>query len=568
MASYLCVKMNSSATKSYNIKSSANKPYLRVDTGFIPLTTATATGPKLMVRAGGVNYRLADFITTTTAITTGTSYLTSAKTTSTSYVTGSRASTSGTGYQTRMSTSATTYYTRMSTSATTYATRASTSKTDYAYKTNTTNTIYSGRFFQKANGQTSASTSVANITGKTYVGTNTYVSKQGLVYNTSISHSQSNTYTRESSTSTTYRRTYSTRSTYTTISITNSIYRKLQYIYNNQYFNTRGNASNSVYFTVNGTSFSTSLRDTGDHDTTNSYVILEDKTAYTSSILNIGSFTAMTNSIRLGQSLSTNYRIEFKSLYSTSANNNLNFDLQINYKGSVYDTRSASYVTSAASHNYENIPTNWGTYISTGLNGNIVRNTTYTTSYAIDGVRATQYYNTANSITYALSEQIFKFKNYNLTSISNNFYRGNALMNFHGLYSTSTIASTFALYDNNTWSYYSTATCSKVTSSIRYSIASVKYGITTYGYTHSSTSYQTNRSVTNTIYSTRSSTSNTGYKTRSSTSATSYLTRSSTSNTTYATRSSQYTSNTSYLTQSETYETSYITASTETTMEG
>lgn len=145
MASYLCVKMNSSATKSYNIKSSANKPYLRVDTGFIPLTTATATGPKLMVRAGGVNYRLADFITTTTAITTGTSYLTSAKTTSTSYVTGSRASTSGTGYATRASTSSTGYQTRWSTYATGYETRASTSATGYQTRASTSATGYKTR---------------------------------------------------------------------------------------------------------------------------------------------------------------------------------------------------------------------------------------------------------------------------------------------------------------------------------------------------------------------------------------------------------------------------------------
>lgn len=142
MASYLCVKMSGSVTKRYNIKSSANKPYLRVGTGFIPLTTATATGPKLMVRADGTNYRLADFITTTTAITTGTSYLTSQKTTGTSYETASRASTSSTGYESRVSTSATTYYTRKSTSATTYYTRVSTSATATKTRSSTSKTGY------------------------------------------------------------------------------------------------------------------------------------------------------------------------------------------------------------------------------------------------------------------------------------------------------------------------------------------------------------------------------------------------------------------------------------------
>lgn len=165
--------MNSSATKSYNIKSSANKPYLRVDTGFIPLTTATATGPKVMVRAGGVNYRLADFITTTTAITTGTSYLTSAKTTGTSYQTGSRSSTSGTGYQTRASTSSTTYATRASTSSTTYATRASTSATTYATRASTSSTTYATRASTSATTYaTRASTSATGyVSGTSIYGT-------------------------------------------------------------------------------------------------------------------------------------------------------------------------------------------------------------------------------------------------------------------------------------------------------------------------------------------------------------------------------------------------------------
>ena len=70
MATYLCVKVNSTSVKSYEAKSSAAKPYLCVSGGYFPLTTETGTG--LKVKANGSTYRLAEggqSVTTTTTAT-------------------------------------------------------------------------------------------------------------------------------------------------------------------------------------------------------------------------------------------------------------------------------------------------------------------------------------------------------------------------------------------------------------------------------------------------------------------------------------------------------------------
>ena len=99
---YLVVKAGNQ-TKSYSVKASANKPYLRVSTGYIPLTTETTTATGLRAKVGGSVCRPIETYTTTvqTTVTTGTSYGTRSSTYSTTY--GTRKSTSQTGYETRQS---------------------------------------------------------------------------------------------------------------------------------------------------------------------------------------------------------------------------------------------------------------------------------------------------------------------------------------------------------------------------------------------------------------------------------------------------------------------------------
>jgi len=69
MATYLCVKAGNQ-TKSYAVKSTANKPYLKVSSGYIPLTTETTTATGLRAKVDGSTYRPIE--TYTTAIDTTT----------------------------------------------------------------------------------------------------------------------------------------------------------------------------------------------------------------------------------------------------------------------------------------------------------------------------------------------------------------------------------------------------------------------------------------------------------------------------------------------------------------
>lgn len=67
MATYLCVKVNSTSVKSYAAQASAAKPYLCVSGGYFPLTTETGTGIK--VKANGSVYRIAEQTGSTTTTT-------------------------------------------------------------------------------------------------------------------------------------------------------------------------------------------------------------------------------------------------------------------------------------------------------------------------------------------------------------------------------------------------------------------------------------------------------------------------------------------------------------------
>ena len=493
MASYLCVKMNSSATKSYNIKSSANKPYLRVDTGFIPLTTATATGPKLMVRAGGVNYRLADFITTTTAITTGTSYLTSAKTTSTSYVTGSRASTSGTGYETRSSTSSTTYATRASTSATTYATRASTSATTYATRASTSATTYATR---------------ASTSATTYA---TRASTSATGYATAISSGNSDTtYTNLSSNNTKHSRvindcvwemtnylnkyslgtsTLTSRSTnYRTVTVT---------------------VTNAINFTFLNTNYS--------------------RTFQIYAIHQYGLNSDATERINVGPGIFTisNSNYNFGRLYYNSRGQ-LRFELSpVSNFSSIFSSCEASGITSSTKKTGY---INFGFPIQTGQ---YVFNTNWDTYSNYYGDSATTVYRFDYASVDLYSLFVLKITN----NYDYNFNNNNLTVQSMFPYLYIPRVTTYKNYVKTTATTYATRASTSAT------------GYKTRAST-SKTGYNTRASTSATGYQTRSSTSATGYLTRSSTSATTYATRSSqyTSNTSYLTQSETY--ETSYITAS------------------
>lgn len=69
MATYLCVKANNT-TKKYEVKSSADKPYMRVSTGYMALTTQTDTNTGLRFKQGGSTYRVVETYTTTISVET------------------------------------------------------------------------------------------------------------------------------------------------------------------------------------------------------------------------------------------------------------------------------------------------------------------------------------------------------------------------------------------------------------------------------------------------------------------------------------------------------------------
>ena len=69
MATYLCVKAGNQ-TKSYAVKSSANKPYMRVSTGYLQLTTETTTDTGMRIKDGSSAYRVVESYTTTTSAAT------------------------------------------------------------------------------------------------------------------------------------------------------------------------------------------------------------------------------------------------------------------------------------------------------------------------------------------------------------------------------------------------------------------------------------------------------------------------------------------------------------------
>lgn len=546
MASYLCVKMNSSATKSYNIKSSANKPYLRVDTGFIPLTTATATGPKVMVRAGGVNYRLADFITTTTAITTGTSYLTSAKTTSTSYVTDSRASTSDTGYATRASTSATSYATRASTSATTYGTRASTSATTYGTRASTSATTYATRASTSATTYAGSTSTYATIFVSTTstVGTSTYngygvdstntklLDDPRWYVNVMLVSDNRNSLWEFDNTRTTTMNVLDTRYTYpypryvsSTVTINQGIsftfsntncnnYLSLKGFTRDKYTTSKSGTVNLAVFTING-------------DCRFAYISISRQSS--------NKYTLITGRAT---------RSDFS--YRTSGTINTN----------TIDTR------------YSNVL--WIDYQFPGQNDQYVHwdQSTYSSTlwYGVSGWQQLYSTYTKTIVTRYEYSNLIAVSAYRMSLQEGYFVNLERFPKLQFIISSNTTANNSSRYINH-FSITSMSLDSSVTNTTYWTSSKA----TATGYkTRASTSktgYNTRASTSATGYQTRVSTSATGYQTRSSTSATVYQTRSSTSATTYATRSSQYTSNTSYITQSETYETSYITTSAETTME-
>ena len=66
MPSYLCMKVNNS-TKSYELKTSANKPYLRIGGGYLALTTETGTG--LKVKANNTTYKIVETYTVSSTST-------------------------------------------------------------------------------------------------------------------------------------------------------------------------------------------------------------------------------------------------------------------------------------------------------------------------------------------------------------------------------------------------------------------------------------------------------------------------------------------------------------------
>ena len=68
MATYLCVKTNNT-TKKYEVKASANKPYMRVSTGYMPLTIVTDTNTGLRIKSGNNTYRIIESYTTTQTTT-------------------------------------------------------------------------------------------------------------------------------------------------------------------------------------------------------------------------------------------------------------------------------------------------------------------------------------------------------------------------------------------------------------------------------------------------------------------------------------------------------------------
>lgn len=69
MSTYLCVKANNT-TKKYEVKASANKPYVKVSTGYMPLTTQTDTNTGLRFKQGGSVYRVIETYTTTISVDT------------------------------------------------------------------------------------------------------------------------------------------------------------------------------------------------------------------------------------------------------------------------------------------------------------------------------------------------------------------------------------------------------------------------------------------------------------------------------------------------------------------
>ena len=75
MATYLVVK-SGNQTKSYTAKTTADKPYMRVGTGYFPLTSETTTASGLRLKLDNKPYRIVETYYTTISTTTSTEYAT------------------------------------------------------------------------------------------------------------------------------------------------------------------------------------------------------------------------------------------------------------------------------------------------------------------------------------------------------------------------------------------------------------------------------------------------------------------------------------------------------------
>ena len=139
--SYLVIKPASNGQpKSYQLTSTCNNPRVAVSDSYIPLTTTTSSGTRLMASGSRVMEYLSTSVSQSASTTYKTSKAASAGLSSTTALT--RASTSNTVYQTASETTGTTYYTRASTSDTKYGTQVSTTGTTYYTRASTSDTKY------------------------------------------------------------------------------------------------------------------------------------------------------------------------------------------------------------------------------------------------------------------------------------------------------------------------------------------------------------------------------------------------------------------------------------------